>query len=304
MTNAQSIIETLLSGYVEQYALSDAAQSVVDSVRHRLGSSPDARKDIEMLYGAKDCEDIALGLLWLADRAGQDPDRAEPTPDEEQVVHTGITLTLTRMGLLGEAGGEEDTMGETVTEEAETPVAFQEEPDAVSIDPTLASVSEDGGLPAWEEPEPTVEDDLLAAADEPIAEAAEESFSPEPSSSPVAAEGTSDQAEIGRLLEQLLEALQAGEDTRAEFLTSLRASFALCLSQETQDASFRSYCEAVDDFLGYVQENDLLDDVRVMNFFTNVQEPYAHWMEAAEGERDGILEQAISFLSDFRAMFE
>lgn len=286
MTNAQTIINSILTGYARQYDLSPGANDVLERVRERLTSSPDARRDAEVLYGANDCDDLALSLLWVLERADQDTYRSEPTSQEEQAVFASLTSSLTRMGLLHQAdpegaSGIDGSFPQSAdAEEGIDEVAVEGRPEGVgeSID--------------------TVSEEYVADA------AAGEQMGGGESASVPAVEGSTDTEDIGRLLEQLVEALQAGSDDRDQYLVSLRASFAACLADATTDAAVRQYAETVDGFLAYVQDNDLLDDVRVMNFFTNVQEPFAQWLAAPEGGREGILEQAIDFLADFRTMFE
>ena len=292
MTNAQTIIDQLLSGYVQQYEIPEEAQSVIERVRDRVVSSQDAMKDTALLYGTMDCDDMALGLMWVLERAAADQDRSVATPEEEQAVHTALTATLTRMGMLGE---EPDSNAESVPE---------------------IGASDDPGMTVEPEPEPLMEEEPVADIEQAEPDSvdtaeAEDSGAVEPAADEDAGEaaqptgeGSADPAVIGAQLEQLVEALQAGSDERDQLLSALRSSFALCLGDSSTDAVIRAYSESVDDFLGYVQENDLLDDVRVMNFFTNVQEPFAQWLDAAEDAREGVLEQAIDFLTDFRAMFE
>ena len=310
MTNAQTIINNLLSGYVDIYELSEEAQSVLERVRDRVVSSPDAHVDLQGLYGVQDCDDIALGLMWVFERSVRDPERAESTPEEEQVVHTALTTALSRMGLLEGGDGSTENDGEP-DETIEVPPEIEmtpEEPlteEAEQSEPTVAEAME----PADEafSTEPLDEDPgSTESAGHDEAEAGFAS-SEETDEVPVelpTGEATTDPAQIGILLEQLVEALQAGADERDHYLVSLRASFTACLSDGSTDDALRRYAEIVDDFLGYVQENELLDDVRVMNFFTNVQEPFSQWVASPEGEREGVLEQAIDFLTDFRAMFE
>ena len=292
MTNAQTIIDQLLSGYVQQYEIPEEAQSVIERVRDRVVSSQDAMKDTALLYGTMDCDDMALGLMWVLERAAADQDRSVATPEEEQAVHTALTATLTRMGMLGE---EPDSNAESVPE-----IGASDDPD-MTVEPEPEPLMEEEPVADIEQAEPDSVDTAEAedsgavepAADEDAGEAAQPT-----------GEGSADPAVIGAQLEQLVEALQAGSDERDQLLSALRSSFALCLGDSSTDAVIRAYSESVDDFLGYVQENDLLDDVRVMNFFTNVQEPFAQWLDAAEDAREGVLEQAIDFLTDFRAMFE
>jgi len=278
MTNAQTILGGILSSYLEQYELPGQAQLVLDRLRERVTTSEDVAMDITSLYAAEYCEDLALGMLWVVERAGNEPTRDTATSEEEQAVHAGVTSALSGLGLIG-------------AEQTEQAVEVQDSPEPVSEGPE-SPVEES---PAFDEAPPALE--------EPSAEGSAEQ-APDSDTLPAGEGGTTDRAEIGRLLEQLLEALQAGEETRTGYMASLRSSFSAVLSDETTEPSLRSYAEAVDDFLTYVHDNDLLDDVRVMNFFTNVQEPYAQWLSTPEDGRDGILEQAIEFLADFRAMFE
>ncbi len=58
------------------------------------------------------------------------------------------------------------------------------------------------------------------------------------------------------------------------------------------------------EFLTYIETNQYIDDVRVMNIVTNVQEPYTLWSKTPPDQRSGILDPAIEMLRDFKVMFE
>ena len=99
-------------------------------------------------------------------------------------------------------------------------------------------------------------------------------------------------------------AVQSGSDDRAPLLDRLRANCAAIGVDDGSSDEFKRYAELVDNFLSYINDHQLLDDVRVMNLVTNIQEPIAQWLSTSESDRAGILDQSLETLKDFRTMFE
>jgi hypothetical protein len=67
---------------------------------------------------------------------------------------------------------------------------------------------------------------------------------------------------------------------------------------------YKKFCNLLIEFLQYITENQFLDDVRVMNIVSNIQDPVAQWALSEQPDRSGLMDQAIDILRDFRTMFE
>ncbi len=257
MTHVQTVVETLFDRFPPQELGGGPERDQFERLRASLSDSQEWQGTLRRLYQAEQCDELALGLMWITERLEADPDRSEPGADEEDVFFRAL-----RKGLgLPQAGfGDLQSFDEVETSPSET------------------------------SPEPPTVD-----------------FAPEPSASAgggMEVEGTSDPDIFGRLLERFLESVQSGSDDRAEILERLRASCAVIRSDPSSGAEYQRYAELVEDFLGYINEHQLLDDVRVMNLVTNIQEPFGQWLSTPENERSGILDQGFDTHKDFRTMFE
>ena len=75
----------------------------------------------------------------------------------------------------------------------------------------------------------------------------------------------------------------------------------LALSSGTE---LHEFCRIILEFLDYVDTNQFIDDIRVMNIISNIQGPYLQWKDSAPENRAGILDPALEILRDFKSMFE
>ncbi len=106
------------------------------------------------------------------------------------------------------------------------------------------------------------------------------------------------------LLERFLEAVQSGNDNRTSLLTEVTNECSRVVDGNPVSQDYHSFCQLLVDFLQYVTGNQYLDDVRVMNVLSNIQDPFAQWVRSDPQSRSGMLDQAIEILRDFKAMFE
>jgi len=56
---------------------------------------------------------------------------------------------------------------------------------------------------------------------------------------------------------------------------------------------YRQFCQMLVEFLQYITNNQFLDDVRVMNIVSNIQDPFTQWTRNEPENRSGMLDQAI-----------
>jgi hypothetical protein len=115
--------------------------------------------------------------------------------------------------------------------------------------------------------------------------------------------GAIDEAGFASLLDRFSEAVQSGIEGRGSQLESL---FGECerISQLTDDAEFKQFGGLMSDFLKYIAESELLDDVRVINIVSNISSSVSQWAIAAPDARHGLMEEALGMLRDFKTHFE
>lgn len=272
MTHVQTVVDALFERFPPQELGGGPERDLFERLRASLTGSQEWMGTLRRLYQAEQCDELALGLMWITERLEADADRREPGADEEEVFFRAL-----RKGLgLPQAG-----FGD-LTEPA--------------VEPTTSEQYQPKTYTPSEEPQPDaiVESEAVASVPAPVDVTGGEGL----------VEGTSDPDIFGRLLERFLEAVQSGSDDRAEILERLRAGCAAIKSDPSSGEEYQRYAGLVDDFLGYINEHQLLDDVRVMNLVTNIQEPFGQWLSTPENERPGILDQGHEMHKDFRTMFE
>jgi hypothetical protein len=106
------------------------------------------------------------------------------------------------------------------------------------------------------------------------------------------------------LLERFLEAVQSGNDNKTTLMSEVFNECSRILDGNPVSQDYQTFSQLLVDFLQYVKDNQYLDDVRVMNVLSNIQDPFAQWVRSEPQNRTGILDQAINILRDFKAMFE
>ncbi len=174
MSRAQQYISSLFE-HLPKASLAEAHQQTFDQIKNKIEASPDVVEELKTLYKVKNMSDIALSLLWIAEKVENDPSRLDPSTDEEALVFSMLQNALT-----GSSGGFSPAMGvesppilapETP---AETPAATfdfpsPEESVANPFDslPTTASTPE----PESEQPPPLETGSAFDVFDAPSAEA-------------------------------------------------------------------------------------------------------------------------------------
>jgi hypothetical protein len=164
-------------------------------------------------------------------------------------------------------------------------------------------------LSSTQEPEATVEEDpfaVLRSEAEPVEE--ESPFAPSESPSmpqPEAMEGIgSPEEQFAKLVERTVESIQSGSEERDRLVQQLIGVCTETIADESKPEDQRMFCQHVSEFLAYITENQLLDDIRVMNLISNLTDPVAEWARADEASRAGRLDPAIDDLRDFKSRFE
>jgi hypothetical protein len=146
---------------------------------------------------------------------------------------------------------------------------------------------------------PMGSESLVPDSDNPLAEFGEGSPVPPDAVLPF----SGDEKQFSALLDQFVEAMQSGEEARVPLLGQVVAACSIVGAGEFA-GDYKEYCGSLMEFLTYISENQFLDDVRVMNLLSNVSSPVSQWANTAPGEREGLLEEGIAPLRDFKSLFE
>jgi hypothetical protein len=115
--------------------------------------------------------------------------------------------------------------------------------------------------------------------------------------------GEGESKAFSSLLEQFVEAIQSGDDRRVALLEEVVKSCELHAAGEFAE-DFRLFCSLLAEFLRYILENQLLDDIRVLNILSNIASPVVRWEQSAPEARVGLFEEEINLLRDFKSHFE
>jgi hypothetical protein len=124
--------------------------------------------------------------------------------------------------------------------------------------------------------------------------------------SPSASAGREETAEVefAKLVEQFVEAVQTGAEHRDALKEQVLALCAAAQTEESAASDYRTFCQILAEFIGYIVDNQLVDDIRVMNLLSNVTDPVWAWARADASSRAGILDAAYDVLRDYKSLFE
>ena len=116
--------------------------------------------------------------------------------------------------------------------------------------------------------------------------------------------GSEQERGFAHLLERFLESVQSGNDDRTSLMSDVLNECNTVLAAGSMAEDYKRFCQLLMEFLQYISDNQYLDDVRVMNIVSNIQDPVAQWARSEQDNRAGLLDQAIDILRDFKTMFE
>jgi hypothetical protein len=105
------------------------------------------------------------------------------------------------------------------------------------------------------------------------------------------------------LVEQFAEAVQSGAGEGRMLLQYLITECEAIVGRGGA-SDFVELSSFLAEFLKYIIESDLLDDVRVINILSNVSSVVTQWSNTPASARQGVLEEALATLRDFRSHFE
>jgi hypothetical protein len=134
--------------------------------------------------------------------------------------------------------------------------------------------------------------------------------SPSPEAAPVqdlgeagGGAGQSDPRVFAGLVEQFAEAVQSGSAGTRMLLEDLVAECDGVVQQGGAQES-TDFAQSLGEFLKFISESELLDDVRVINILSNISSTVSGWANSPSYAQTGILEEATNMLRDFKTQFE
>jgi hypothetical protein len=124
-----------------------------------------------------------------------------------------------------------------------------------------------------------------------------------PASASAGHSGGSDERSFASQLDKFSDAVQSGVEGRGVLLESIFNDCGVVVQRST-DPEFKQLAALMGDFLKFIAENELLDDVRVINIVSNISSSISQWAMSPPGARHGLMEEALGLLRDFRTHFE
>jgi len=98
--------------------------------------------------------------------------------------------------------------------------------------------------------------------------------------------------------------VQSGNDDRTKLLSDIINECNRVLAAGSAVEDYKHFCKLLIEFLEYISNNQYLDDVRVMNILSNIQDPFAQWARSTPDNRTGVLDAVNETLREFKTMFE
>ena len=274
MSHTQKYISLLLERLPKYELRSYEHQISLDRIRDRISGTADLNAELLSLYKVQNCADFALSLMWIADKVEKDSTKEESTIDEETLVFSKFRQAI---GDVSPAG--EETPQEGASFNLPGSQEFGSPPDMSSA-------------PA---PEPQIDSIFGAMAQAP------ERTQPTGGSSTT---GSEQELGFASLLEKFLEAVQSGNDDRTTLLSDIISECNVVLAASNAAEDYKQFCSLLMEFLNYISVNQYMDDVRVMNMLSNIQDPFSQWAHSSPESRSGYLDSVIDILRDFKTMFE
>lgn len=131
-----------------------------------------------------------------------------------------------------------------------------------------------------------------------------QSVSETPAAPASAGEGDAE-AQFARLVEQFVEAVQTGAEDRDAIKEQVLSVCATVLAEGSEASEdYRNFCQVFSEFIHYIVDNQLVDDIRVMNLLSNVTDPVWAWARADAASRTGMMDAAYDVLRDYKSLFE
>jgi hypothetical protein len=283
MTRTQQYLLTMLDRLPVYELSGDGPRVVMERLKERFDSHEDLQAELKRLFRVRGFSDFALSLLWIVDKVDHDPSRLESSEDEEKFVFMHFRKAMAAAGPLP---------------------AIDAEPDQHAPDPSF--LPEPGSEPARPVVDHTPEPEPEPGAAPEFSGFEQDAGVPLPPTPPPPAPGdpSHPETEFAELLERFIEALQTGSVDRSDQLHELVSRCDVMAAQEHAGDDLKQFAFLLQDLLHFVEDNQFLDDPRVMNVMTNAQEPFAQWVRTDVSARTGMLDHALEILRDARLTLE
>ena len=115
--------------------------------------------------------------------------------------------------------------------------------------------------------------------------------------------GEADEKAFASQVEQFSESVQSGSGGTIMFLEDL-VTECETIAKQGGVSELVEFCSLLVEFLKFISERELLDDVRVINIVSNVSSTVSQWANTPPDARTGIMEEALNMLRDFKSQFE
>ena len=115
--------------------------------------------------------------------------------------------------------------------------------------------------------------------------------------------GEADEKAFAGQVEQFSESVQSGSGGTRMFLEDL-VTESETIARQGGASELVEFSSLLAEFLKFISERELLDDVRVINIVSNVSSTISQWANTPPDARTGIMEEALNMLRDFKTQFE
>jgi hypothetical protein len=115
--------------------------------------------------------------------------------------------------------------------------------------------------------------------------------------------GEVDEKGFAGQVEQFSESVQSGSGGTKMFLEDL-VTECDTIARQGGPSELVEFGFLLAEFLRFILERELLDDVRVINIVSNVSSTVSQWANTPPDARSGIMEEALNMLRDFKSQFE
>jgi hypothetical protein len=90
MTRAQQYISSILERFPASHLPTDDDRTKFEQLRIKVANAPDLYEELKALHRVRGFDEVALSLLWIAERVERDPSKLESNPEEEALVESRL----------------------------------------------------------------------------------------------------------------------------------------------------------------------------------------------------------------------
>ena len=293
MNRSQKYISILLERLPKWELRSYEHQTSLDRIRDRVTSASDIQAELSSLYQVKGFAEFALSLMWIVDKVEKDTTLDESTISEETLVFEKLRYAL---GDISPSSRESTSTIETSDLPSSPGLESSSSPalEGLSISPSEHLYEPTPSFESGTTPEVLLD----SWGKEPQTPAQT------PSISGGTTMGSAQERSFADLLEHFLESVQSGNNDRMTLLSDVINESNTVVNAHSVPEDYKQFCQLLVEFLQYISDNQYLDDIRVMNIVSNIQDPVNQWARSDQNNRTGLLDPAIEILRYYKTMFE